>query len=164
MAVAALCPVAMLFVRCKGGISHAPEEFLGPADAEIAVSVLIEFLRNFQTDMSIMNEAVIQEKIIRSADAAQEFLGALVRAPSDNPAGDCAPHAEHTAQLLEALGFEVERHVVPAETVRAHGMISATNLIVRHRFGPGPVIALNAHGDVVPPGDWLEHGPVRRRN
>src|SRR6202044_3003277 len=38
------------------------------------------------------------------------------------------------------------------ETVRAHGMISATNLIVRHRFGPGPVIALNAHGDVVPPG------------
>ena len=48
MAVAALCPVAMLFVRCKGGISHAPEEFLGPADAEIAVSVLIEFLRNFQ--------------------------------------------------------------------------------------------------------------------
>jgi acetylornithine deacetylase/succinyl-diaminopimelate desuccinylase-like protein len=31
-------------------------------------------------------------------------------------------------------------------------MVSATNLIVRHRFGPGPTIALNAHGDVVPPG------------
>jgi acetylornithine deacetylase/succinyl-diaminopimelate desuccinylase-like protein len=31
-------------------------------------------------------------------------------------------------------------------------MISATNLIVRHVFGPGPTIALNAHGDVVPPG------------
>ena len=106
-----------------------------------------------------MNETVIQEKIIRSADAAQEFLGALVRVPSDNPAGDCAPHAEHTAQLLEALGFEVERHVVPAETVRAHGMISATNLIVRHRFGPGPVIALNAHGDVVPPGTGWSTDP-----
>ncbi len=106
-----------------------------------------------------MNETVIQEKIIRSADAAQEFLGALVRVPSDNPAGDCAPHAEHTAQLLEALGFEVERHVVPAETVRAHGMISATNLIVRHRFGPGPVIALNAHGDVVPPGTGWSMDP-----
>jgi len=36
-------------VRCKGGISHAPEEFLGPTDAETAVSVLVEFLRNFQT-------------------------------------------------------------------------------------------------------------------
>jgi succinyl-diaminopimelate desuccinylase len=109
--------------------------------------------------MSIMNETVIREKIIRSADAAQEFLGALVRVPSDNPAGDCAPHAEHTAQLLEALGFEVERHVVPAEIVRAHGMISATNLIVRHRFGPGPVIALNAHGDVVPPGTGWSMDP-----
>ena len=31
-------------------------------------------------------------------------------------------------------------------------MKSATNLIVRHRFGDGPTIALNAHGDVVPPG------------
>jgi acetylornithine deacetylase/succinyl-diaminopimelate desuccinylase-like protein len=31
-------------------------------------------------------------------------------------------------------------------------MISATNLVVRLTFGSGPVIALNAHGDVVPPG------------
>jgi len=31
-------------------------------------------------------------------------------------------------------------------------MRSAMNLVVRARFGPGPVIALNAHGDVVPPG------------
>jgi len=102
--------------------------------------------------MSIMIETVIQEEVIRSADAAQQFLARLVRVPSDNPAGDCAPHAEHTAQLLEGLGFSVERHAVPEEAVRAHGMISVTNLIVRHRFGPGPVIALNAHGDVVPPG------------
>jgi allantoate deiminase len=49
MAVASLCPVGMLFVRCKGGISHAPEEFLDATDAQIAVSVLVEFLRNFQT-------------------------------------------------------------------------------------------------------------------
>jgi acetylornithine deacetylase/succinyl-diaminopimelate desuccinylase-like protein len=102
--------------------------------------------------MSSMTETSILEDIIRSAGAAQQFLAHLVRVPSDNPFGDCAPHAEHTARLLDALGFEVERHVVPAETVRAHGMISVTNLIVRHRFGAGPVIALNAHGDVVPPG------------
>ncbi|HVE23616.1 MAG TPA: ArgE/DapE family deacylase [Acidocella sp.] len=99
-----------------------------------------------------MTDRIIREEITRSAEAAQRFLGELVRVPSDNPAGDCAPHAEHTARLLEAFGFKVERHVVPAETVRAHGMVSATNLIVRHRFGPGPTIALNAHGDVVPPG------------
>ena len=80
------------------------------------------------------------------------FLAELVRVPSDNPPGDCAPHAERAARLLEALGFEVERHPVPADIVRANGMISATNLVVRERFGDGPTIALNAHGDVVPPG------------
>jgi succinyl-diaminopimelate desuccinylase len=54
---------------------------------------------------------------------------------------------------LEALGFEVERHVGPADAVAQAGMISVTNLVVRHRFGDGPTIALNAHGDVVPPGE-----------
>jgi succinyl-diaminopimelate desuccinylase len=78
------------------------------------------------------------------------FLSELVRVRSDNPPGDCAQHAERCAVLLEDMGFTVERHAVPTADVLANGMISATNLIVRHRFGPGPVIALNAHGDVVP--------------
>jgi acetylornithine deacetylase/succinyl-diaminopimelate desuccinylase-like protein len=38
-------------------------------------------------------------------------------------------------------------------------MKSVMNLIVRHRFGDGPVIALNAHGDVVPPGLGWRHDP-----
>jgi succinyl-diaminopimelate desuccinylase len=80
------------------------------------------------------------------------FLAELVRVPSDNPPGDCAAHGARAAELLEDLGFEVERHPVPADVVSANGMISATNLVVRERFGPGPTIALNAHGDVVPPG------------
>jgi acetylornithine deacetylase/succinyl-diaminopimelate desuccinylase family protein len=82
------------------------------------------------------------------------FLKALVRVPSDNPPGDCRRHAEETAKLLEALEFKVERHRVPDALVRKNGMRSATNLVIRERFGPGkgPVIALNAHGDVVPPG------------
>jgi acetylornithine deacetylase/succinyl-diaminopimelate desuccinylase-like protein len=87
----------------------------------------------------------------RHADQVR-FLAALVRTPSDNPPGDCLPHAERAAQLLEGLGFAVERHPVPADAVRRAGMLSATNLIVRERFGDGPVVALNAHGDVVPPG------------
>lgn len=86
--------------------------------------------------------------------AQWDFLGALVRVPSDNPPGDCAPHAEAAADLLEGLGFTVERYPVPAELCAANGMISATNLVIRRRFGSeeGPVIALNAHGDVVAPG------------
>jgi OHCU decarboxylase len=87
------------------------------------------------------------------------FLRELVRVPSDNPPGDCRPHAERAAALLEGLGFEVERHPVPEATVREAGMIAATNLVIRHRFGDGPVIALNAHGDVVPPGEGWTKDP-----
>jgi succinyl-diaminopimelate desuccinylase len=83
-----------------------------------------------------------------------EFLKALVRVPSDNPPGDCVRHAQEAAKLYEALGFKVERHPVPRNICAQHGMISVTNLIVRERFGTGrgPTVALNAHGDVVPPG------------
>jgi acetylornithine deacetylase/succinyl-diaminopimelate desuccinylase family protein len=99
---------------------------------------------------------IAKSKLLSLVDATfpdqVKFLAELVRVPSDNPPGDCAPHAQRTAQLLEGLGFTVERHVVPEADVQAHGMISATNLVVRHRFGDGPVIALNAHGDVVQPG------------
>jgi acetylornithine deacetylase/succinyl-diaminopimelate desuccinylase-like protein len=101
----------------------------------------------------------LQELIAAGAKAREDFLAALVRIPSDNPPGDCAPHAHATVALLEGLGFTVERHPVPQMLVEAHGMISATNLIVRHSFGPGPVIALNAHGDVVPPGDGWTTDP-----
>lgn len=92
---------------------------------------------------------------------AQEtaFLAELVKMPSDNPPGDCAPHAARACELLEALGLAVETHPVSAEVARAAGMVSATNLIVRHRFGNGPVVALNAHGDVVPPGLGWRHDP-----
>jgi acetylornithine deacetylase/succinyl-diaminopimelate desuccinylase family protein len=90
-----------------------------------------------------------------------EFLKALVRVPSDNPPGDCARHADQAAALLERLGFRVERHQVPPDLVKRYGMVAVTNLVVRERFGRGrgPVIALNAHGDVVPPGQGWTHDP-----
>jgi acetylornithine deacetylase/succinyl-diaminopimelate desuccinylase-like protein len=65
--------------------------------------------------------------------------------------------------LLEGLGFTVERHPVSAALCARHGMISATNLIVRSRFGEGPVVALNAHGDVVPPGEGWTHDPYEAK-
>jgi allantoate deiminase len=48
MAVAALCDVGMLFVRCKGGISHNPAESITVEDADACLRVLLEFLRGFQ--------------------------------------------------------------------------------------------------------------------
>jgi succinyl-diaminopimelate desuccinylase len=86
-------------------------------------------------------------------EAQTRFLAELVKVHSDNPPGDCSAHAERAARLLEKAGFEVEQHPVPEEMVEGSGMVSCTNLVVRQRFGSGgPVIACNAHGDVVPPG------------
>jgi acetylornithine deacetylase/succinyl-diaminopimelate desuccinylase family protein len=109
--------------------------------------------------MIVESQKRILEYIEQNHAAQVQFLAELVKVPSDNPPGDCAPHATRAAELLEQLGFRVERHPVPAEVVRANGMISATNLIVRQRFGPGPVVALNAHGDVVPPGEGWTTDP-----
>ncbi|MFY2826569.1 M20/M25/M40 family metallo-hydrolase [Ruegeria sp. MALMAid1280] len=45
-AMADLCPVAMLFVRCRDGVSHRPEEFASSEDLGVAIDVLAEFLRS----------------------------------------------------------------------------------------------------------------------
>jgi len=50
MALAALCPIAMLFVRCGGGISHNPLESITPEDAEAAARVFLDFLENFDPE------------------------------------------------------------------------------------------------------------------
>jgi succinyl-diaminopimelate desuccinylase len=91
-------------------------------------------------------------------DDEVRFLQALVQVPTDTPPGNNAPHAERTAALLAEMGYTAERHPVPVADVQAYGMQSITNLIVRRRYGAGgPVIGLNAHGDVVPPGEgWTQ--------
>lgn len=95
-------------------------------------------------------------------DEEVRFLQELVRVPTDTPPGNNAPHAERTSDLLAQFGFDAEKHPVPAEEVKAQGMQSITNLVVRRPYGgkgSGPVVALNAHGDVVPPGDGWSHDP-----
>jgi allantoate deiminase len=49
MAFDRLIPFAMLFVRCRGGISHNPDEFASPADIDIAARVLSTFLDRIGT-------------------------------------------------------------------------------------------------------------------
>lgn len=95
-------------------------------------------------------------------DEEVRFLQALVRVPTDTPPGNNAPHAQRTTELLKDFGFEAEQHPVPAVDVQAYGMESITNLIVRRPYGApgsGRTIALNAHGDVVPPGEGWTHDP-----
>ncbi len=93
-------------------------------------------------------------------DEEVSFLQALVRVPTDTPPGHNAPHAERTAELLATYGYTAERHAVPQEQVASAGLQSIANLIVRRRYGAGgPTLALNAHGDVVPPGEGWTHDP-----
>ncbi|MEY4267488.1 MAG: hypothetical protein RIS90_2023 [Pseudomonadota bacterium] len=92
-------------------------------------------------------------------DEQVAFLQALVRVPTDTPPGNNAPHAELTAQLLAGFGLTAEKYPVPEAEVRAAGLQSITNVLVRRPYGPGPTVLLNAHGDVVPPGEGWTHDP-----
>jgi succinyl-diaminopimelate desuccinylase len=96
-------------------------------------------------------------------DEEVKFLQALVQVPTDTPPGDNAPHAERTAQLLQEFGMQAEKHSPSAAELAEYGMQSITNLIVRRQYGQqdnaGKTIALNAHGDVVPPGEGWTRDP-----
>ena len=92
-------------------------------------------------------------------DEQVRFLQELVRVPTDTPPGNNAPHAERTAELLAPMGFMAEKFAIPQAEVNAYGMQSITNLIVRRKYGMGKSIALNAHGDVVPPGEGWTKSP-----
>jgi allantoate deiminase len=48
MAMIDIADVAMLFVRCRGGISHNPAEHVEPADADAGARVLLRFVENFR--------------------------------------------------------------------------------------------------------------------
>ncbi|BEP41017.1 ArgE/DapE family deacylase [Variovorax sp. V15] len=93
-------------------------------------------------------------------DEEVKFLQQLVQVPTDTPPGNNAPHAERTAELLNDFGLTAEKHAVPAQEVKDYGLESITNLIVRRQYGDGGrTVALNAHGDVVPPGEGWTHDP-----
>jgi allantoate deiminase len=46
-------PVAMLFVRCRAGLSHHPDEYASPADLGVALQVVVDFIER----LASMNHA-----------------------------------------------------------------------------------------------------------
>lgn len=109
---------------------------------------------------STANYEQLDQWIDAHFDEQVKFLQALVQVPTDTPPGNNAPHAVRTTELLKEMGYEAEQFPVPEEEVKAYGLTSLTNLIVRRHFGDGgKTIALNAHGDVVPPGEGWTYPP-----
>ncbi len=93
-------------------------------------------------------------------DEQVRLLQELVRVPTDTPPGNNTPHALKTRELLAPWGFDAVAHEVPAALVHDYGLQSLTNLVVQRRYGAGGrIVALNAHGDVVPPGEGWTHDP-----
>jgi allantoate deiminase len=48
LAMVALCPIGMLFLRCRGGVSHHPAESVTAQDVDVAVRALVIFLRQYR--------------------------------------------------------------------------------------------------------------------
>jgi acetylornithine deacetylase/succinyl-diaminopimelate desuccinylase family protein len=106
-----------------------------------------------------MNEQLTQW-IDAHFDEEVALLQQVLRVPTDTPPGNNAPHADTVAELVKAYGWSAEKHAVPEQEVRDYGMQSITNLIIRRPYAAGgPTIALNAHGDVVPPGEGWTYPP-----
>ena len=110
--------------------------------------------------MTTANYTRLDQWIDAHFDEQVSFLQSVLSVPTDTPPGNNTPHALHTAELLKKIDMQAQAHAVPAEVVHAAGLESITNLIVKRQYGQGGrVLALNAHGDVVPPGDGWTYPP-----
>lgn len=109
----------------------------------------------------------VAERIRRALVARRaeqfRFLGELIRWPSPNPPGDTSAHADFVAGWLQAMDLAVEAVPVPEELTERAGVPGITNLVVRHEFGDGPTVVLNAHADTPPAGEGWRHDPFDPR-
>lgn len=101
----------------------------------------------------------LRERLVARRRDQFAFLADLVRVPSENPPGDCADHAEHTAGLLSQLGFKVQRYEVPDEVSAPFGRAGVVNLVARRRPGGNPALVLSANGDTPPAGNRWRGDP-----
>ncbi len=174
-----IMPQAMLFVRGEnGGISHNPLESTTSDDMQLAYEAFMHVLHNIRLEahlkhthdarpMSPTDHAsqqatyqALEAWIDAHFDEQVRFVQALVQVPTDTPPGNNTPHALRAAELLQAMGLAVEQHEVPQALVQAAGLQSITNLVARRHYGAGGItVGLNAHGDVVPPGEGWSKNP-----
>jgi succinyl-diaminopimelate desuccinylase len=105
-----------------------------------------------------VTERVVAE-VDRAADEIVDYTAALVRIPTVNP-----PGAEYEA-CAQFIGRDLARRGFSVEYIAAEGLPEHTarfprvNVVGSRRGGPGPVVHLHGHFDVVPPGDGWTMDP-----
>jgi succinyl-diaminopimelate desuccinylase len=92
-------------------------------------------------------------EVDRAADEIVQYTVDLVRIPTVNPPGDAYDACAHFIGAdLKRRGFDVE--YIAAEGLPEHTpRFPRVNVVGSRRGGPGPVVHLNGHFDVVPPGE-----------
>ena len=92
-------------------------------------------------------------EVDRASDELVQLTVDLVRIPTVNPPGEAYDAcARLVGDDLRRRGFEVEYHVADARPEHS-ARYPRVNVVGSRRGGPGPVVHLNGHIDVVPPGD-----------
>ena len=103
-------------------------------------------------------ERVVDE-IDRAADEIVEFAAGLIRIPTVNPPGDAyADCARFIADRLTAYGFEIE-YIVAEGRPEHSAAYPRVNVVGVRRGGPGTVVHMNGHFDVVPAGEGWSVDP-----
>lgn len=95
----------------------------------------------------------IAEAMVKRRAGQFAFLKDLVRTRTAPSPDGSVKASEKIAQMLEGLGFEVERHAPTADHLGASGHPPLQNLVVRSRFGDGPTLAFASHLDTFTPSD-----------
>jgi len=116
--------------------------------------------------MDLERKAKIRQALINHRAAQFAFLSELIAIETVHQAGDAGPSSERVAELFENSGFVVERiKVVPVPHVKDlqnhEQRTGIKNLIIRHGFGPGPVVALVANADTAPVNGREKHPPFK---
>jgi len=54
--MARICPAIMIFIPCRGGVSHRPDEYSSPQQICDGVAVLAETLRRWRNNRSFIRK------------------------------------------------------------------------------------------------------------
>ena len=101
---------------------------------------------------------LILENLVSRRSGQFQLLADMVRTPSVIYSAGMAGISEQVFHALKELELGVERHTVTPDP--ASGLSEVTNLVVRHEFASGPVVALVAHGDTRPATGTWSHDPM----